>query len=162
MIDSRLNSCLLHPYRGVPTQCNFGNTISPEREGSNSFLENFPEAERQKLLSWMQTNTYFNKPNCMTAFPNASQLGPRAICDIIKDSYNTAADNSSGTLYGEAPLSHFAIRTCNSFWNPTVTVGATNVDPFYLGMASQASEREDTIITPDLRGQVRTIYSYTL
>ena len=57
--------------------------------------------------------------------------------------YNTVADSG-----------HFAIRTCNSFWNPQVTVSETNVDPFYLGMSSQATEREDTIITPDLRGKV--------
>jgi len=50
---------------------------------------------------------------------------------------------------------HFAVRTCNAYWNPQVTVSETNVDPFYLGMASQATEREDTIITPDLRGNVR-------
>ena len=30
----------------------------------------------------------------------------------------------------------------------------TNVDSFYLGMASQRTEREDNIITPDLRGKV--------
>jgi len=54
----------------------------------------------------------------------------------------------------DASLDHFAIRTCNSFWNPQVTLAATNVDAFYLGMASQATEREDTIITPDLRGKV--------
>ena len=46
------------------------------------------------------------------------------------------------------------MRTCNSYWNPQVTIRDTNVDPFYLGMASQAVEREDTIITPDLRGRV--------
>ena len=50
---------------------------------------------------------------------------------------------------------HFAVRTCNAYWNPQVTISETNVDPFYLGMASQATEREDTIITPDLRGNVR-------
>ncbi len=61
---------------------------------------------------------------------------------------------NSSAYSNDATLDHFAIRTCNSFWNPQVTVAATNVDAFYLGMASQATEREDTIITPDLRGKV--------
>ena len=57
--------------------------------------------------------------------------------------------------YEDADKAHFAVRTCNAYWNPQVTVSETNVDPFYLGMASQATEREDLIITPDLRGNVR-------
>ena len=57
-------------------------------------------------------------------------------------------------VYGNATDNHFAVRTCNAYWNPQVTISETNVDPFYLGMASQATEREDTIITPDLRGNV--------
>ena len=61
----------------------------------------------------------------------------------------------------DAPLDHFAVRTCNAYWNPQVTVSRTNVDPFYLGMTSQATEREDTIITPDLRGKVFGPLDYT-
>ena len=49
---------------------------------------------------------------------------------------------------------HFVVRTCNAYWNPQVPIRASNVHPFYLGMASQRVEREDTIITPDLRGKV--------
>lgn len=71
-----------------------------------------------------------------------------AINDILERS------SIDATQYQDADDRHFAIRTCNSFWNPQVTVAATNVDPFYLGMSSQAAEREDTIITPDLRGKV--------
>ena len=61
----------------------------------------------------------------------------------------------------DADTDHFAIRTCNSFWNPQVTISQTNVDSFYLGMSSQATEREDTIITPDLRGKVFGPLDYT-
>ena len=70
---------------------------------------------------------------------------------------NGVPTNAAGVLYNydsTGDTGHFAIRTCNSFWNPQVTVSETNVDPFYLGMSSQATEREDTIITPDLRGKV--------
>ena len=63
--------------------------------------------------------------------------------------------------YTDAPLDHFAVRTCNAYWNPQVTVSQTNVDPFFLGMTSQATEREDTIITPDLRGKVFGPLDYT-
>ncbi len=64
------------------------------------------------------------------------------------------SSNASTESYSDGPSDHFAIRTCNGYWNPQVTVAQTNVDPFYLGMTSQRTEREDTIITSDLRGNV--------
>ena len=73
----------------------------------------------------------------------------------------TIGNNSRVFNYADATTDHFSIRTCNSFWNPQVTVSQTNVDPFYLGMSSQATEREDTIITPDLRGKVFGPLDYT-
>ena len=77
----------------------------------------------------------------------------RTIYELLAPSINTTTINSA-EYDDAASLDHFAIRTCNSFWNPQVTLSATNVDPIYLGMSSQATEREDTIITPDLRGKV--------
>ena len=75
---------------------------------------------------------------------------------------NTINNNRTMPEYSQdADTDHFAIRTCNSFWNPQVTVSQTNVDSFYLGMSSQATEREDTIITPDLRGNVFGPLDYT-
>ena len=62
--------------------------------------------------------------------------------------------NASRYTYKPGDTGHFVMRTCNSYWNPQVPIRATNVHPFYLGMASQRVEREDTIITPDLRGKV--------
>ena len=56
--------------------------------------------------------------------------------------------------YGDAPAQYFALRTCNAYFNPQTPIIATNVDPLFLGMASQRCEREDFIITPDLRGNV--------
>ena len=82
----------------------------------------------------------------------------RAIFNIIDRTYYTKQDyynSTAGYTYNAtADSGHFVVRTCNSYWNPQVTIRDTNVDPFYLGMASQAVEREDTIITPDLRGKV--------
>ena len=56
--------------------------------------------------------------------------------------------------YGDAPAQFFSIRTCNSYWNPDVTIRATNLDPFFLGMSSQRTEREDFVVTQDLQGSV--------
>ena len=49
----------------------------------------------------------------------------------------------------------FAVRTCQSYFQPHVTIQYTNIGPFIEGMASGATELEDFIITPDLRGQVQ-------
>ena len=46
-----------------------------------------------------------------------------------------------------------AVRTCNSYWNPQDPIAEYDIDDFILGMSSQVTEREDTIITPDLRGK---------
>ena len=83
---------------------------------------------------------------------SANDTDRRTLYDLLAPSINSRINTTEYSV--SAPLDHFAIRTCNSFWNPQVTVSATNVDAFYLGMSSQATEREDTIITPDLRGKV--------
>ncbi|XP_077863233.1 dual oxidase-like [Saccoglossus kowalevskii] len=49
---------------------------------------------------------------------------------------------------------HEGVRTCNSFWNPQLPILETDIDEFLMGMASQICEREDNIITEDLRGKV--------
>ncbi|XP_070541735.1 dual oxidase 2-like isoform X2 [Ptychodera flava] len=46
------------------------------------------------------------------------------------------------------------VRTCNSFWNPQTPILESDIEEFLMGMASQICEREDNIITEDLRGQV--------
>ena len=65
-------------------------------------------------------------------------------------------DNVSDTetLIYRNDRSLFAVRTCQSYFNPQETIRFTNIDPMIEGMASGATEREDFIITPDLRGQV--------
>lgn len=45
-----------------------------------------------------------------------------------------------------------ATRTCNSFWNPQDPIAEYDIDEFILGMSGQVTEREDAIITEDLRG----------
>ena len=67
---------------------------------------------------------------------------------------NMYFNGSANDMYEPLHESYFAPRTCNQFWNPQVPIIQTNVDPLYLGMASQRAEREDFIITPDLRGKV--------
>ncbi|XP_013378732.1 dual oxidase 2-like isoform X2 [Lingula anatina] len=47
-----------------------------------------------------------------------------------------------------------ALRTCNTYWNPQEAVLESGVEELMMGMASQITEREDNIITPDLRGFV--------
>ena len=63
-------------------------------------------------------------------------------------------DPNNNFNYTIADKRFFVPRTCNAYWNAQVPIRATNVHPFYLGMASQRVEREDMIITPDLRGKV--------
>ena len=56
-------------------------------------------------------------------------------------------------LYEENNL--FALRTCNVFWNgPVYIKEPKDIEPMLEGMASQLAEREDFIITEDLRGFV--------
>ena len=55
--------------------------------------------------------------------------------------------------YNQSDL--FALRTCNAFWNgPVYIKAAADIEPMLEGMASQLTEREDFIITEDLRGFV--------
>eukprot|EP00117_Sycon_ciliatum_P014232 scpid13674/ scgid14577/ Dual oxidase 1; Large NOX 1; Long NOX 1; NADPH thyroid oxidase 1; Thyroid oxidase 1 len=47
------------------------------------------------------------------------------------------------------------VRTCNSYWNPQDAIlDEGGIDDVLMGMASQIAEREDNIITEDLRGKV--------
>ncbi|XP_077992197.1 dual oxidase 1-like [Glandiceps talaboti] len=49
---------------------------------------------------------------------------------------------------------HHGLRTCNTYWNPQEAVEESDIDELLMGMASQIAEREDNIITEDLRGKV--------
>jgi len=78
--------------------------------------------------------------------------------DLQGDGPNRTYTWSNGThsetmVYRNNP-SYFAVRTCQSYFNPQETIKYTNIGPMIEGMASGATEREDFIITPDLRGQV--------
>uniref|UniRef100_H2Z325 NAD(P)H oxidase (H2O2-forming) n=1 Tax=Ciona savignyi TaxID=51511 RepID=H2Z325_CIOSA len=49
------------------------------------------------------------------------------------------------------------LRTCNTYWNSVVSDMSdfqSDIDKLLMGMASQIAEKEDNIITPDLRGSV--------
>ena len=133
--------------------CLFGSPLSPTFNHRNDFLTSIT-GERE-YRSWRSISDEFHD---LTTRP--SQPGPRQVLyDMLDDSLNEERQDERYAM--NASLDHFAIRTCNSFWNPQVTMMATNVDGFYLGMSSQATEREDTIITPDLRGKVFGPLDYT-
>lgn len=67
--------------------------------------------------------------------------------------------NNTMASGGETEIGKQAVRTCNSYWNPQDPVAEYDIDDFILGMSSQVTEREDTIITPDLRGMLRILYN---
>ena len=55
----------------------------------------------------------------------------------------------------DTPVS--AVRTCQSYWNSPDIVsesGIDGVDELLFGLSKQVTEREDNIITEDLRGFV--------
>ena len=94
---------------------------------------------------------------------NPTTYGTREIYTILcnNDNRNPNFTGDGIDRYEPAGSQYFAPRTCNQFWNPTVTIEETNVDSFYLGMSSQRAEREDFIITPDLRGRVFGALDFT-
>ena len=127
--------------------CSFGSPLSDSFNWTNSFLNRTGDNETR---SWRDivSRYYDNRPESDEA---------QEILNILNRTLyrNQPTFNASRYNYElDADDTHFAVRTCNAYWNPQVTITETNVDPFYLGMASQATEREDTIITPDLRGSV--------
>ena len=133
-----------------PRTCLFGPPIS-HTFATNSFLK---RAEVTNVTSWRDITTkFFDNYN-----PEEATGEEAAIFNFLNMSINPLYQSTAYERDGDP--GHFAIRTCNSFWNPQVTVAETNVDPFFLGMSSQATEREDTIITPDLRGQVFGGFDY--
>lgn len=74
-----------------------------------------------------------------------------AVCSASRLSDNDDNPNCEFIKNGTA----LGLRTCNSYWNPQkpLSEGDLDIDQMILGMSSQITEREDTIITPDLRGK---------
>ena len=148
---------ILYRSNGGEINCKFGSTLSPDpkdtsRNYINSFLRRINET--YTYASWKSVIKRFG-PEQIADNPEAEAI-QRLLNNTIYNRDGTPT-NANGIEYNynmTADSRHFAIRTCNSFWNPQVTISETNVDPLYLGMSSQATEREDTIITPDLRGKV--------
>ena len=148
-----------------PDICQFGSPISFEKDGLNSFIRviNGKLSEEDEI----RINNFEDVINIMTRYDNGElrdtngNIIPEvaAIAEIVNRSLyvNDAAYTESERNYmytTDDDGGHFVPRTCNAYWNPQVPIRATNVHPFFLGMASQRVEREDTIITPDLRGKV--------
>jgi dual oxidase len=66
----------------------------------------------------------------------------------------TKATDPNGADDGIDGTDKLALRTCNTFWNPQEGVNEHDIDGLLMGMASQVAEKEDNIITPDLRDDV--------
>ena len=135
-------------YRNDSDTCAFGSTLSPE-----------PAQYTNSFLSRVDTGRFDTWEKLVQRFVTDGLIGRQeeiAINQLLTNTLYRRNEPFNRPYNYNIPANggHFAIRTCNSFWNPQVTVAETNVDPFYLGMSSQATEREDTIITPDLRGKV--------
>ncbi len=154
-----------------PKQCRFGSPISLASGGlRNSFLGGInddPASSSPRVdpvTSWrVLSDRFLNLPSNATdeellvqSFiePSFYENNPFGLETSYFESFNYSLDAMDNERTNEPWDRFFTVRTCNSFWNPQVPIRPTNVDPFYLGMASQATEREDTIITPDLRGKV--------
>jgi len=75
---------------------------------------------------------------------------------------NSSDPTDTQTMIYRNDPSLFAVRTCQSYFNPQETIKYTNIDPMIEGMSSGATEREDFIITPDLRGQVCCVFVHTV
>ena len=139
--------------------CRFGSPLSPTFQQTNSFLDripgNVPVTSYSTLIAEYYTPYIQGTRDLATAAPDIQEIFKILNRSIYLN--NTAFTGSSRNYdyTTRADDEYFAVRTCNAYWNPQVTISETNVDSFYLGMASQATEREDTIITPDLRGSVR-------
>lgn len=144
--------------------CQFGPTMSfdpsdSSRNFTNSFLSRI---DGQAYTTWQSLVQRFGPGQ--TADTPTAQAIQQLLTNTLYDRSGAPPTDRDGTPYNyDTPgdTGHFAIRTCNSFWNPQVPVSETNVDSMYLGMSSQATEREDTIITPDLRGKVFGPLDYT-
>ena len=141
--------------------CFFGNTLSPDvAMGSNNYLRYVTGNDNIQFDNIDQLVTFF----CSDYTYNGTDIF-RILCGSLNSALRDPATNLTGNLsndgYQPAGSEFFAPRTCNQYWNPTVTISTTNVDSFYLGMASQRTEREDFIITPDLRGRVFGQLDYT-
>eukprot|EP00118_Oscarella_pearsei_P006944 m.32550 g.32550 ORF g.32550 m.32550 type:complete len:1691 (+) comp31668_c0_seq3:179-5251(+) len=73
---------------------------------------------------------------------------------VIRRDKNCTIVKSDGVTPGYDSIGKNAIRTCNSYWNPHEYLLNYGIDDLLRGMASQITEREDHIITEDLRGNV--------
>ena len=140
------------------TTCRFGSPMS--FEGENTFLERLRDRDPNELgfelpvATWRELiDRFVYNDNNLPSSPESEEIRSFINESLNVDRNNRNIDDPTYT-YQQADNRYFGVRTCNSFWNPQVTIEVTNVDPFYLGMASQRTEREDTIITPDLRGKV--------
>ncbi|XP_077966931.1 dual oxidase 2-like [Styela clava] len=74
-------------------------------------------------------------------------------CEFLNTTRFTAGDRHG---FEEKHVGNKGLRTCNTYWNSIEAVSEDKnaISALLMGMASQICEREDNIITPDLRGSV--------
>ena len=176
---------LLSLFRTSPTDtCLFGSTATKP----NSYLNNIRETPRGSYTS-LPGDAGDDKQYPMTqiakylrdnSLSQTTSLHQDFLSFLYNDSHNInpVPPNSANLYnmevnpnqpnftrqytYGDAPAQYFTVRTCNSYFNPQGPIIATGVDSLFLGMASQRCEREDFIITPDLRGSVCSVVQHVL
>ncbi|XP_077298120.1 dual oxidase [Arctopsyche grandis] len=56
--------------------------------------------------------------------------------------------------FRETPMGHKAIRLCSTWWDSNDIITETSIEEFLLGMSSQISEKEDTVLCSDVRDKL--------
>ncbi|XP_065907299.1 dual oxidase 1-like [Dysidea avara] len=144
--------------------CYFGPTVS--NDASNSHLEDHSTANNRSMNyvrgSYFEIVDRFYDQSDQDGFNYISERITTTGLDLRGTSnesrtytwVNPDDPTDTETMTYRNDPSIFAVRTCQSYFNPQETIKYSNIGPFIEGMASGATEREDFIITPDLRGQV--------
>ena len=132
------------------TQCHFG---SPFDNGATIFNQTFDASS-----SWRNVYNDFMKfanrnvsDHIDAAFNNFLQ--PSYHSDLTQYTFSPEVSTTTSGQYKEGQRLA-AIRTCNSFFDPQPSISESDVARLFEGMMSARAEREDFIITPDLRGNV--------
>ena len=148
--EIRIHPRISHPTPSYSPICYFGSPIGRDRtyndgasnkvfNGDSSFTEIFQFFQNSNgpdnvaIFDYLRTTT---PPN----FNFTTDQGYRYQRYLNRSGYENQLMDS--------------VRTCNSFFFPQQFITESDVARLFEGMASSRVEREDFIITPDLRGQV--------
>ena len=130
------------PRRSI---CYFGSPINNER----SYTDPTGNFTFNRLSNYTDIFQYFR---------DSTGQDNKAIFDYLRTTTPPDFDFTTDLDYRFLPVYQGqrmeAVRTCNSFFFPQQFITESDVARLFEGMASARVEREDFIITPDLRGQV--------